>query len=99
MLRGERIVIPLKAGHNWPASETPFKWRFAGWPIMANVEWWLGSFVIFQGIRTNPIALLSFFFLVGGGAGGRRPESPVSLPLDPGMTDVKVDPNLHRERN
>ena len=22
-------------GHRWPASETPFKWRFASRPIMA----------------------------------------------------------------
>ena len=34
LMRGERIQIPLKAGHHWPASETPFtctpfKWRFA----------------------------------------------------------------------
>ena len=28
------IQIPLKAGHHWPASETPFKWRFAGVPMM-----------------------------------------------------------------
>ena len=24
------IKVPLKAGHHWPASEMPFKWRFAG---------------------------------------------------------------------
>ena len=23
-------------GHYRPASETPFKWRFAGWPLMAR---------------------------------------------------------------
>ena len=33
---GERIQIPLKAGQYRPASETPFKWRFAGGPIMAQ---------------------------------------------------------------
>ena len=28
--------IPLKAGHHRPASETPFKWRFAGEPMVAQ---------------------------------------------------------------
>ena len=35
-MRGECIKIPLKAVHHWPA----------------NIECELGSFVIFQGIRT-----------------------------------------------
>ena len=33
---GERIQIPLKAGHHLPASETPFKWRFAGGPMLVQ---------------------------------------------------------------
>ena len=40
---GERIQIPLKVGHHrpsgetpWPSSETPFKWRFTGGPMMAQ---------------------------------------------------------------
>ena len=33
--RGGRIKIPLLAGHHQPASETPFRWRFAGVPMMA----------------------------------------------------------------
>ena len=33
---GERIQIPLKVGHHRPASETPFKWRFTGGPMMAQ---------------------------------------------------------------
>ena len=32
----ERIQIPLDAGQHWPANETPFKWRFAGVPMMAQ---------------------------------------------------------------
>ena len=36
LMRGGRIQIPLLAGHQWPASETPFKWRFAGGPMMAQ---------------------------------------------------------------
>ena len=31
------LVKHLKAGHHWPASETPFKWRFAGGPIFARL--------------------------------------------------------------
>ena len=34
--RRKRIQIPLKMGHHRPASETPFKWRFAGGPMMAQ---------------------------------------------------------------
>ena len=34
--RGERIHTSLKAGHHRPASEAPFKWRFAGVPMMAQ---------------------------------------------------------------
>ena len=30
------IQIPLLAGHQRPASETPFKWRFAGGPMVAQ---------------------------------------------------------------
>ena len=33
---GRRIQIPLQVGHHWPASETPFKWRFAGVPMMTE---------------------------------------------------------------
>ena len=30
-------------GHHQHASETPFKWRFAGWPTMTHLKWYLGS--------------------------------------------------------
>ena len=33
---GERIQIPLYAGLHRPTSETPFKWCFAGVPMMAQ---------------------------------------------------------------
>ena len=36
LMRVDRIKILLKVGHHWPASETPFKWRLAGWPMMAK---------------------------------------------------------------
>ena len=50
LMRGERIQIPLRAGHHRPASETPFKCC-------------LGSFVIFQGIRTS-IAEEPYIFVI-----------------------------------
>ena len=33
---GGRINVSLLASHHRPASETPFKWRFAGVPMMAQ---------------------------------------------------------------
>ena len=33
---GEDPKIQLEAGHHWPASEMPFKWRFAGVPMIAQ---------------------------------------------------------------
>ena len=43
----ERIKITLLAGHHLPASKTPFKWRFAGVPLMTResmLAWWLCHF-------------------------------------------------------
>ena len=36
LMTGERIQLPLKSGHHWPTSEMPFKWHFAGGPMMAQ---------------------------------------------------------------
>ena len=36
LIRGKRSEIALKVGHHQPASETPFKWRYAGVPMMAK---------------------------------------------------------------
>ena len=36
LMRGGRIQISLKAGRHRPTSETPFKWRFAGVPMLAQ---------------------------------------------------------------
>ena len=38
-----------------PTSKTPLKWRFADRPIMAHIECWLCSFVIFR--RSRPVIL------------------------------------------
>ena len=37
LMREESIQIALIADHHRPATETPFKWRFAGGPIMALI--------------------------------------------------------------
>ena len=74
-LVNEWIQIPQKLNHHRPASETPFKWRFAGVPMMAK-HWMLGlgSFVIFQGIRTG-IAKKRYNFVIF--QGDPEPLSPL----------------------
>ena len=61
--------IPLKAGYHWSTSKTPFKLRLLAdrcW--LSNIECWVGSFVIFLGIRTNIAKeLYSFVIFQGGG--------------------------------
>ena len=71
---GERIQIPLKADQCRPASETPFKWRFAGVHIMVHIECWLHSFENFREFQEN----LYFCDFSGG-------PDPLSPPLDPRM--------------
>ena len=70
---------PQKAGNYWPVKATPLKWRFAGGPIMAHFECWLGSFNCdLQGIWTSttrkPYKFVTF--------SGNRTPCP---PLDPRM--------------
>ena len=80
-IRGERIQIPLKTGHLVLASKTPFKWRFTGGPIVANIECWLSSFVIFQGIPTS-IAKKPYIFAIFS----RGPDTLPPPTLDLSMT-------------
>ena len=47
----------------WPFSETPFKWPFTGMLMMAQNRIWLGSFMIFQGIRTSVVKKLYLFVI------------------------------------
>ena len=55
------------------------------WP---NIECWLGSFVVLQGIRDS-FTKKSYIFVIfrggGGGGGGVRTPCP---PLDPHMREV-----------
>ena len=57
-MRGEGIQVPLYAGHHRPASETPFKWRFAGVPMMDQHPSFARKpymFVIFRGGGPDPL--------------------------------------------
>ena len=60
-VRGDPTLIgsdaqkPTKSGQLLAFSETPLKWRFAGGPIMAHIECWLGRFVIFR--ESEPLLL------------------------------------------
>ena len=69
---GGRIYIPLKVGHHRLASETPFKWRFAGGPMMAR-HWMLVWFFMGSGpvLPRNPICDFS-----GGGVRTPCPPPP-----------------------
>ena len=50
-------------GHHRPASETPFKWRFAGGPMNAQPLMLALYLCFFQGIRTS-IANKPYIFVI-----------------------------------
>ena len=75
-MREGRIKI-LQAGHHRVASEMPFKGQsvslaFQWWP---NIEYWHGSFIIFQGNWTS-IAKKQYFYVFQGGSGLPTPLPP-----------------------
>ena len=72
-MRGERIKITLKAGHNWPTSETPFHIEIA-FRRQADGGQTLNASLAFQGIWTS-IAICDFSGW--GGGGGPDPLSPL----------------------
>ena len=77
-LVNEWIQLPFKMGHHWPASETPFKWRFAGGPLMApTLNAGLVALWFFRGsgqvLLRNPI----FCDLSWGGGGSGPPPPPL----------------------
>ena len=72
LMRGKRIHIALKASHHLPPGKRHLNGiSLAGrsWP---NIECWLGSFVIFQGVRTS-IAKKLYIFVIFQGEGGSDP--------------------------
>ena len=38
LLKNDKATKPAMLGHRWHASETPFKWRFAGGPMMVRLK-------------------------------------------------------------
>ena len=68
---------PGQVGNYWPASETLFKWRLACGRIMAHIECYLGSFVIFRGSRTSIIKKPYKFVIFQRGGGVRTPSGSV----------------------
>ena len=52
-MEGGWIQIPLKTGHQGPTSEMPLNGVTLACRWWPNIENWLGSFVIFQGIWTS----------------------------------------------
>ena len=78
-MKGEGSKIPLKAGHPWPASETPFKWCFA-WRADDSPTLNTGLValrVFFQGTRTS-IAKDPYLFLIFHGGMDPQPPPPPS---------------------
>ena len=69
--------------------------------MLANIEGWLGSFVIFQGIRSS-IANKPYIFVIfqRGGGGVRTPFPPLDPPMLVELPDKRnkklldLQPNL-----
>ena len=87
LIRGGRVQISTTRGPSSAASETPFKWCLAGVLMMPNIECWLDSFVIFQGIRTNITNKKHYIFVIFQGGGGVR--TPCLPPPSGSMHDQK----------
>ena len=73
----EEIQIPIKVCHHWSASVTPFKWRFAGEPMMAR-HWMLAWYVNFRWIRTSLLRNPIFFVIFQGSGSAVSPPPPDS---------------------
>ena len=65
--------------HHRPARETPSKLRFVGMLVRPNIEYWLGSFVNFQG-KLTPVFLPLIFVIFR--RGGPDPLPPTPHPLN-----------------
>ena len=74
--KGERIQKSQKAGHHWPASETPLNGVSLACRRWPNVECWLGSFENFR--WSGPVLLRNSIFLwFFRWRGGPDPLSPI----------------------
>ena len=74
--------VPLRAGHHRPTSETPLNGVSLACRWWPNIEFWLGSFVIFQGIWASIAKKPIFLWFFTGVSGPHAPPPP----LDPPMT-------------
>ena len=74
-LVNEWIQIQLKSSHHQPARETPFKWHFAGVPMMVQ-HWMLASL---RGSRPVMLRDPIFLWFFRGGGGSGPPVPPLDL--------------------
>ena len=78
------IQIPLKSGYQWPASETPFAFRYRTDDGPTLNAGFVATLWFFRGSRTVPNGTLYLcYFSEGGGESG-----PPVPPLDPRMDTV-----------
>ena len=74
----EDPLIPIKAGHQWPASKMPFQCCFAGVAAMMAQHWMLACLLWeFQGIRFS-IAKKPYIFVIFKGGGRVHTPCPPS---------------------
>ena len=74
--------MPIQAGHHIHGVSLACR----GWP---NIEFWCGSFVNFQGIRTN-IAKKSYFCDFSGGGWGPDPLFPAGSTHDRDLSQLNL---------
>ena len=60
---GRKKPKPLKSGNHRPSSKTPFKWRFAGVPMMAQLWMLVCKLCNFKGSWTS-IAKKTYIFVI-----------------------------------
>ena len=56
--------LQTKLGNHRPASLTPFKWRFAGWPMMAHLKCYLDPLSLHQLKNCQSLALFDNIFWI-----------------------------------
>ena len=83
LVRGrERIQISHKSTHHRPASETPFEWRFAGGPMMA--QYWILAWLLCD-ISGDPDQLHCYEILYSSVFFQEEGVHATCPPLDPRM--------------
>ena len=86
-MEGGWIQIPLKADHHGPTSETPLNGVTLACGWWPNIEYWLGSFVIFRGsgpvLLRNPIFFCDFSRRRGSPSGSAHVFSVIKVADQP----------------